>query len=613
MIRRVLCRAIAGLLACTFLALPGCGEHKGSSGEEMPIDGPRFENTSQEATYIGTKACRACHEMAHATWAATPHSRALRPVVLEDQPLPTHVEHKASGVRYDAVAHEDTIRMEESVDIEGERVVLARHDMDWVCGSGEHSLSYLSDIDGFLVEAPITYYQRPAAWRMSPGFDNADHPGFSRSVGRKCLECHAGRLEGLDGSSHRLVVHEPSIGCERCHGPGSLHAALHESDGYKAGEPDFTIANPARMSRAQRLDVCAQCHLDDTLTVDRQGLSLADWRPGLPLARFRADYRPEGDAKDMTVVGHDDQMRRSKCFQHSEMTCLSCHDPHGRPQPEERAEFFRAKCESCHGEGACGEEHTARHAASNDCVHCHMPRGDTDIPHIAFTHHRVGLHREAPVAPQASLTLVPRSDMSFMTEAEQQRLLGLAYMRLSLRKPTQPGKEFLEPEEYWSCLRSAQAALTKAHKGGQRDAEVASTVAYLQHARAPLLAHKLLLEAMEAPGADEPETRMRTLRMLARSYAAESDVEAAIRTLVELTGIARKAADWEMLAAMYVLNKEPDKGRAAMERALEIDSAKPALHSVAARFYTELGDRKRARRHQRIAKALQEARDAAYR
>ena len=57
-----------------------------------------------------------------------------------------------------------------------------------------------------------------------------------------------------------------------------------------------------------------------------------------------------------------------------------------------------------------------------------MPRGPTDIPHLSFTHHRVGIHATEPRHDKLTESdrLVPVSDVSGLPELERLRLLGLA-------------------------------------------------------------------------------------------------------------------------------------------------------------------------------------------
>ncbi len=44
----------------------------------------------------------------------------------------------------------------------------------------------------------------------------------------------------------------------------------------------------------------------------------------------------------MLVVGHVEQMRQSKCYQNSAMTCMTCHDPHRGDKPKDPVAASRA-------------------------------------------------------------------------------------------------------------------------------------------------------------------------------------------------------------------------------------------------------------------------------
>src|SRR5206468_1983426 len=109
-------------------------------------------------------------------------------------------------------------------------VVLAEYPVKYVVGSGRHSRTYLVEAEGFLVESPVTWYTAKKNWKMSPGYDAPDNPGFERAAGEGCLSCHAGRAEAIGVSLHRMTIHEGAIACERCHGPGSLHTERHAAD-----------------------------------------------------------------------------------------------------------------------------------------------------------------------------------------------------------------------------------------------------------------------------------------------------------------------------------------------------------------------------------------------
>ena len=63
-----------------------------------------------------------------------------------------------------------------------------------------------------------------------------------------------------------------------------------------------------------------------------------DYRPGLPFYRFWTVLEPPASPAENRFVGQFEQMHESRCFRASEgrLGCISCHDPHRLPEPEER-------------------------------------------------------------------------------------------------------------------------------------------------------------------------------------------------------------------------------------------------------------------------------------
>src|SRR5262245_19017798 len=105
-----------------------------------------------------------------------------------------------------------------------------------------------------------------------------------------------------------------------------------------------------------------------------------------------------------------------------------------------------------------------------------MPRSPIDIPHLAFTHHRVGIHdlarlRQPPEEPPSAAPqeLVPLADLSGWSEADRARVLGSAYLELSQSKEGAPwGKEYQQ--------RSLDLLVT-AWEAGLRDPDLAAKLA----------------------------------------------------------------------------------------------------------------------------------------
>jgi predicted CXXCH cytochrome family protein len=410
--------------------------------------------------FVGSQACRQCHPDQFGTYAAAPHSRALSDVDPDNEPVDAEFDHAASGRHYRVVREEGQLIHEESLPLDdGTEFVLTRSPVRYRVGSGHFARTYLCDAGaGFLVESPITWYEPAQAWGMTPGFDKPAHRSFSRQVLENCLWCHSGQVRKSTVSDMRFQLVENAIGCERCHGPGEAHVKLRNSGESEDAAGDQTIVNPGRLPRKLAEAVCQQCHLQGDIHIGGRKLRAPDYRPGEPLEKFGTVYRLRREDPSMTVVGHVEQLGDSPCYiESATLTCLTCHNPHATVAPADRAAHFRSVCLSCHADRDCKLSPSVREEKSkNDCTQCHMPKSATEVPHLAFTHHRIGIHPlvRKPDRSDENDPLIPLSDLSGLSPAERERSLMLARLQMFLMRGAEfqtsaPGRQLLQQIDEW--------------------------------------------------------------------------------------------------------------------------------------------------------------------
>ena len=533
-----------------------------AKSQPLPAVRPsRFLNAKAEVQYVGNAACVACHDREFRSYGQTTHSRALQRIDLAHEPAGGEFRARHSGRTYRVSREGDEVWHRESVETAtGESLTLDARRIDYAIGSGNHSRSYLAEIDGFLIESPITWYRATQSWGLSPGFEGAPHASFERMADSGCLICHAGRIEERNGNRFRVRIHESVIGCENCHGPGELHVRRHaEEQPPLDGDEDLTIVNPRSLTRAESEGICAQCHLRGDATVLVRGRTISDFRPGLQLADYRVDYFVEEPARDMEVVGHMEQMWRSRCYQQSaELTCVTCHDPHAPVSESGRIETYRQRCLSCHEPSACGVPEPRRRElnALDDCVACHMPRGATDIPHFAFTHHRIGIHEASQTtsSPAARFgRLLPSVDLSHLSEAEQQRLLGLAQVEWADKL----GDAVLRGE----YQNAARQNLEGAFRAGIDDPAVSAALARLEWERERLdRAQQLALASLR--DTQESQRDVNALYILGDTYLRRGEVDLALPVFQQLVRQRRVSQDWFLLG---MCQREQDDLPAALD------------------------------------------------
>lgn len=432
------------------------GERGDSAGE--PI-GPLQAPAPRPGGYVGSQACASCHAAISESFAAHPMGRSMDGVPPERQ-----IEASLTGGFRDRerdyrveVADGEIVHHERVADDGGE-IYDQGLPVRFAVGSGTRGRSYLIEHDGLLFQSPIGWFTAAEAYGLSPGYQHDRSLRFERRIGDGCLHCHAGLVEHRDERSERYgerVFLEASIGCERCHGPGERHVDAMHAAAAAGGKPgDTCIVNPKDLEPRKREAVCNQCHLGGEATVPRFGRGFYDFRPGdhlddtlLVFVQDEKSWAASGDKP----VSQVEQMRQSGCWKGTGGTigCISCHDPHAKPRPEEKEAFYRAKCNACHDQRPCTLPETERLAApaGDSCIACHMPSQSLrEVAHTAMTDHAVPRRRgEASGRPPASAEagLVAFDDASDRVpprELERARGIALA-SRPSSRRSTRAAVE----------------------------------------------------------------------------------------------------------------------------------------------------------------------------
>jgi predicted CXXCH cytochrome family protein len=433
--RRVLLLAVVAapvLLAIFFVGRGWLGNRSNPappSAETASVspDDPRltfptpYRNVRPEVKYVGDPACAGCHAGLAKTYRDHPMGRSLA-AVADATPTERYDEaarnpFAVTGLRYQVERRGDHWWHKELLtDPQGRVVAETAAEVQFAVGSGRSGRAYLVNRAGYLFSSPITWYPPKGVWDLSPGYDKVN-PHFDRPITPDCLFCHSNRAEPVAHTLNRYrppVFHGQAIGCERCHGPGELHVQRHQRGEAVAGVDD-TIVNPARLEHALREAVCQQCHLQGQQRVWRRGRDTFDYRPGLPFHLFMSEFvKPPEQSGGFKFVGTVEQMYASRCFQESrgkdKMGCVSCHDPHAVPAPDQKAAFYRRRCLNCHTDGradaggprgkGCSLPAADRQAKADNCVTCHMPKTGSNVNHVAITDHRVPRLPDRPRPPE---------------------------------------------------------------------------------------------------------------------------------------------------------------------------------------------------------------------
>ena len=358
--------------------------------------------------YIGSRACAICHPSIYESYQAVGMALSFNRIEdvqpIEDWTRNNSFYHEASDQHFEMSRRNGRyFQRRYKLDASENEIHSFEKEIEFILGSGnkERDYFYMSDA-GELIQFPVVWYADEGAWGMAPGYDRADHEGFSRRVEYRCFFCHNAYPDlpedwaRYEARRPRFTADLPAgIGCERCHGPGREHVE-RASRGLPSTQLRASIVNPARLGRKLQLDVCMQCHLETSSSllpdlVVKEGRGIFSYRPGEPLEDYVAvfDYPAAAGRDEFNIVHQAYRLRKSLCFASSEMTCTSCHDPHRVPQ--DPATFYKARCLDCHASADdCREAPGVRAANGDDCVACHMPQRPTDdVVRATMTDHYI--------------------------------------------------------------------------------------------------------------------------------------------------------------------------------------------------------------------------------
>jgi len=369
-----------------------------------------YMNLAEGVKYVGIEKCKQCHDdmyqaymrtgMGQSWGLATPEKSAS--VFRPNAPL----HESRYGFYYQPLWKDNLLLVSEFRLDNGDTSYKRIETVEYIVGSGQHTNSHINSVNGYLYQAPFTYYTQIGLLDFPPGFEGGRNSRFSRPIGFECISCHNSYPEEVKGSVNKYKKIPLGINCERCHGPGELHV-----NAMLAGETvntdiraDFTIVNPKRLPKYLQFELCARCHNQGN-SVLKEGKGFFDFKPGMTVNSimdvFREVYENDNDAFWMET--HSERLKKSKCFTETQnhpdfepLGCLDCHFTSSMKHTsykETSVDTFNNKCKSCHqveNSNYCMENENTRATKNNDCIFCHMPKtGVFDIPHVIISDHHI--------------------------------------------------------------------------------------------------------------------------------------------------------------------------------------------------------------------------------
>ncbi|MCH2043713.1 MAG: tetratricopeptide repeat protein [Saprospiraceae bacterium] len=370
--------------------------------QENLVSPNTFLNLDEAVGYVGMDQCRSCHQDVYETYIHTGMGQSFHKATPQKSKASfgkhAVVYDEANDYYYKPYFVGEELYIKE-YRLKGKDTVHQRTEkIAYIIGSGQHTNSHLINKNGYVYQAPITFYTQEKRWDLAPGFEEKNER-FSRLIATECLTCHNHFPKHTKGSENKYKEMPLGIECERCHGPGELHVQeklagnLVDTSQYT----DYTIVNPRNLSIELQMDLCQRCHLQG-VSVLKEGKDFYDFRPGMALSDVMDVYLPRfsNSHERFIMASQADRLRLSDCYKSGQLSCINCHNPHHSVESTDQNQY-NSSCKSCHTPkndltkiNNCRLTEAERMTKNNDCVSCHMPpSGSIDIPHINITDHYI--------------------------------------------------------------------------------------------------------------------------------------------------------------------------------------------------------------------------------
>ncbi|MDH4064979.1 MAG: multiheme c-type cytochrome, partial [Acidobacteriota bacterium] len=325
-------RAVAAPVPQAASALPGAG----------PSD--------LSADYLGSAACRRCHQVEQEQWQRSLHVRMTKPVeealVVGDFTKGTRFADHGRSYLFDRRDGRPVVTV-----TFGTRPP-ETFSVDYTLGAKRYQ-GYLSTLpDGRIYVLPVFWHVESRRWvdwkEITPIPDGAHD--LRQVWNTNCFNCHGTNIvQGYDVQTRRYTSTwtEMGIGCEACHGPGREHVQLMdqwEKDPATKPAYDDSAKNrqltdvlrtlSTRSAEPRRtFDTCAYCHGNKTniFAGFRAGDQYADYAlpfllsDAIPVDDPQGEYWPDGRP---TRFNRPQALTLSGCFQAGAITCTNCHVAH---------------------------------------------------------------------------------------------------------------------------------------------------------------------------------------------------------------------------------------------------------------------------------------------
>lgn len=358
------------LLGMAILAMVACKENQPITRSALvspPTPGPTPVPIAQilsTSSFVGSVTCAGCHSDVYDKWSKSWHKKVIQDIGAGKlyQGTPSGVKTKSGA---SAIAPDANVTFSQ-----GGRWKQRYIAWDTTKNTGTNSAYAQWDV------ATIT---GTGKWSPNGGETNdwAKDCGYCHVTGQDITKMKAGNYEWK----------EMDVGCESCHGPGSLHK---DAD---ATMKKLTIVHPDAMAKDKAAALCGRCHNRGQTTGTAYKYPI-DYQLGDNLPANWTTDNATGvnfwkDTDNVTILAYQQHRMQYPDFIKSKhfgkVFCFDCHDQHSLTLVKE--EKSNELCYTCHSDKKANLQAHTKHttnvtddkAAGSRCTSCHMVKLDKTV------------------------------------------------------------------------------------------------------------------------------------------------------------------------------------------------------------------------------------------
>lgn len=332
-------------------------------------DSPVVDNSKKEKSFIGSANCKSCHTQAYDLWQGSHHFHAMEEPseqsVLGDF---NEASFSADGVDYSFSKNEEGYFV-----LVTENKTSETYRIKYTFGVKPLQQYLIGFSDGKVQTLRATWDTEEKKWfhqregESVPKHDWLHWSNQAQNWNSMCASCHSTNLDkGLNTNTltYNTTFSEINVACESCHGPGSVHVDVVNTE-------DYSSENSGLFAKAttniEQVEQCAPCHARRTELTAKFKLDEAFLDHFMPQTINETFYEKDGQIKEEDYVYASFASSR---MYHEDVSCLDCHNPHSNKLKLEG----NALCLQCHESSYNREEHHFHEidTESVQCVNCHM-------------------------------------------------------------------------------------------------------------------------------------------------------------------------------------------------------------------------------------------------